>query len=123
MAYKIALILTSCLSFLCVYFWNSLMPTEYYNPHVYFVVVFFSLFSFLSYFFLTNSMKDENKNAFTLRFMATSGIKLFLSLFIIVIYAFVNKKQIVPFAILYLFTYFLFTGVETFFLYRKTQVK
>jgi hypothetical protein len=55
--------------------------------------------------------------------MATSGIKLFLSLFIIVIYAFVNKKQIVPFAILYLFTYFLFTGVETFFLYRKTQVK
>jgi len=123
MAYKIALIITSCLSFLCVYFWNSLMPTEYYNTHVYFVVVFFSLFSFLSNLFFSSSMKDENKNAFTLRFMATSGIKLFLSLFIIVIYAFVNKKQIVPFAILYLFTYFLFTGVETFFLYRKTQVK
>jgi hypothetical protein len=99
------------------------MPTEYYHPHVYFVVVFFSLFSFLSNLFFSSSMKDENKNAFTLRFMATSGIKHFLSLFIIVIYAFVNKKQIVPFAILYLFTYFLFTGVETFFLYRKTQVK
>jgi hypothetical protein len=68
-------------------------------------------------------MKAENKNAFTLRFMAASGVKLFVSLFIIIIYAFVNKKQIVSFAILYLFIYFLFTGIETFFLYKATRIK
>ncbi len=123
MSYKIALFITSILSFLCVFLWNLLMPVAYYNSHVYFIAVFFSLFSFLSYFFLTNSMKAENKNAFTLRFMAASGVKLFVSLFIIIIYAFVNKKQIVSFAILYLFIYFLFTGIETFFLYKATRSK
>jgi len=123
MSYKLALSFTACLSFLCVYLWNLLMPAAHYNFHVYFVVVFFILFSFLSNFLLSSSMKAENKNDFTLRFMAATGIKLFLSLFIIVIYAFVNKKQIVSFAILYLFIYFLFTGIETFFLYRETRTK
>jgi hypothetical protein len=68
-------------------------------------------------------MNAENKNAFTLRFMAASGVKLFISLFVIIIYAFLNKKQVVSFAILYLFIYFLFTGVETFLLYRATRKK
>lgn len=123
MIYKLSLLIITCVSIVIVYLWNSLMPKEYYNSHVYAVVLFFALFSFISTLFLSSSMNAENKNAFTLRFIAASGVKLFISLFVIIIYAFLNKKQVVSFAILYLFIYFLFTGVETFFLYRATRKK
>jgi hypothetical protein len=99
--------------------WNKFMPINYQNNHVYLVVVFFSLFSYIAHILLLNALSAENKNAFTLRFMAMSGVKLFISLFIIIIYAFLNKKQIVSFAIIYLLLYFLFTGFETYFLYKK----
>jgi hypothetical protein len=119
MKYNLSLFLTTLFSFALIVGWNKFMPVNYQNNDVYAVVIFFSLFSYIAHLFLSSSLNAENKNAFTLRFMAMSGIKLFISLFIIVIYAFLNKKQIVSFAIIYLLLYFLFTGFETFFLYKK----
>lgn len=119
MKYNLSLLLIALFSFALIVGWNKFMPANYQNNHVYAVVVFFTLFSYLAHLFLSSALTSENKNAFTLRFMAMSGVKLFISLFIIIIYAFLNKKQIVSFAIIYLLLYFLFTGFETFFLYKK----
>jgi hypothetical protein len=56
-----------------------------------------------------------------MRFMASTGIKMFVCLIMIVIYAFINKAQITSFAVLFLFLYFLFTGVETASLFKEIQ--
>jgi hypothetical protein len=119
MKYNLSLLFITLFSIAIIISWNKFMPINYQNNHVYFVVVFFSLFSYIAHILLLNALSAENKNAFTLRFMAMSGVKLFISLFIIIIYAFLNKKQIVSFAIIYLLLYFLFTGFETYFLYKK----
>ncbi len=119
MKYNLSLLFITLFSIAMIIGWNKFMPINYQNNHVYLVVVFFSLFSYIAHILLLNALSAENKNAFTLRFMAMSGVKLFISLFIIIIYAFLNKKQIVSFAIIYLLLYFLFTGFETYFLYKK----
>jgi hypothetical protein len=123
MKYNLSLLLVSVFSFALIVVWNKFMPINYHNNHVYAVVIFFTIFSLLAHLILSSALTSENKNAFTLRFMAMSGIKLFISLFIIIIYAFLNKKQIVSFAIIYLLLYFLFTGFETFFLYKKINIR
>jgi len=121
MIYHIVLLFTTLISISIVFLWNAILPGQYHNQHPYFVIPFFAAFSVLTHFLLLKSMDNENKNAFTMRFMGISGVKLFLSLFIVIIYAFANKSQIISFAVLFLFMYFLFTGMETFFLYKATQ--
>lgn len=121
MSYPIKLLITSIIASVGLYAWNQFMPVEYNNQHVYFILPFFIIFSILSFQSLTKTLDSEYKNAFTVRFMASTGIKMFVCLIIIVIYAFINKAQITSFAVLFLFLYFLFTGVETASLFKEIQ--
>ena len=121
MSYTIKLAIVSVIATLVIYFWNQFLPLEYCNTHAYFVLPFFVIYSFLSYQSLVKTLDSANNNAFTMRFMASTGIKLLLCLMVIVIYAFINKPQIVSFAVLFLFLYFIFTGVETMALFKEIQ--
>lgn len=121
MQYPIKLLITSVFATAGIFLWNKYMPSEYNNQHAYFVLPFFIIFSLLSFNSLTKTLDSENKNAFTMRFMASTGLKLFVCLMVIVIYGVLNKQQIVSFAVLFLFTYFVYTGVETIALFKEIQ--
>jgi hypothetical protein len=121
MSYPVKLILFSLVIVAAVVAWNMLAPSDYQSMAVYFILPFFILYSYLAHLFLTKALNSENKNAFTLQFMGATGIKLFLSLIILVVYGVFNRTKIVPFAILYLFIYFAFTGFETMILFKLTK--
>lgn len=121
MLYTLKLVIVSIVAAVGIYFWNRFLPGEYTNMHAYFVLPFFVIYSFLSYQSLSKSLDSENKNAFTVRFMASTGLKLFACLIVIVVYGFLNKAQIVSFAVLFLFMYFVFTSLETIALFKEIQ--
>ena len=111
MSYPIKLLITSIIASVGLYCWNQFMPAEYNNLHVYFILPFFIIFSLLSFQSLTKTLDSENKNAFTMRFMASTGIKMFVCLIMIVIYAFINKAQITSFAVFIIFPSFNFFSI------------
>jgi hypothetical protein len=123
MNYTVKLLLFTFTVNILVFCWNVYIPIEYTCNLGYFIVAWFFLFSIISHFILTKSLNSENKNAFTMRFMAVSALKLFLSLIIIIIYAFRNKAGMIPFAILFILNYFLFTAFEIISLLKKIKSK
>ncbi len=123
MSYLLKLVLFSVLVLVLIFCWNQFIPPEYTSPHAYFIALFFFLFSFITHLSLVKSLSSSNKNEFTFRYMTASGIKLFLSLIIIVIYAMTRKQGLLPFAILFIFNYFLFTGFEIAILLKQLKSK
>ena len=113
MSYLVKLVILSAVVALCLFAWNYLMPVEYTNTNAYLIIPFFFAYSYFTHISLTKAMKSENKNAFTMKFMGATAIKLFFSLIFIIVYAFINKKEIIPFAVLFLFLYIVFTVFET----------
>lgn len=123
MTYPVKLTVFALIVSLLVLCWNLFIPVKYTSNHAYFIVVYFYLFSLVTHFMLMKSLNDENKNIFTYRYMGISGIKLFLSLIVIFIYAFTNKSQVIAFAVLFLLIYFLFTGFEIASLLKRLKQK
>ena len=91
-----------------IYCWNFFSLT-FSNPHIWFILPYFVLFTMINHYWLTN--KDDAKQ-FTVRFMGSTGIKLFVNLIIILIYGLNNKRGAIPFALAFLIIYFLFTFFE-----------
>jgi len=123
MTYPVKLTLFSLLVSLLIFCWNMFIPVEYTTNHAYFIGIYFFLFSLITHFILVKSLNNENKNLFTFRYMAISGIKLFLSLIVIFVYAFNNKSRVIPFAVLFLLIYFLYTGFEIASLLKRLKKK
>ncbi len=97
--------------------WNSLFPA-YSNQHIYWVILFFLGMNALALKVIIGKMNSENKNEFTTTFLGFTGMKLFLNLMIIVIYAVINKPMLFIFAIMLLAIYMLYTFLEVFLLMR-----
>lgn len=121
MSYLLKLIVFSLVITASVVAWNMFIPKEYISMHAYFIIPFFFVYSYLTHLSLTKALKSDNKNAFTMRFMGATGIKLFFSLVFLVVYSFVNKSGLVPFAVLFLFLYFAFTIFETMILFKELK--
>mgnify|MGYP003491335116 CR=1 FL=1 len=121
MSYLLKLILFSLIITASVVAWNMFIPKEYVSIHAYFIIPFFFIYSYLTHLSLTKALTSDNKNAFTMRFMGATGIKLFCSLIFIVVYSFVNKAGLIPFAVLFLFLYFAFTIFETMILFKELK--
>lgn len=121
MSYLLKLVIFSVILSAAVFAWNMFAPDVYQSNAAYFILPFFFIYSWLAHNFLTRALNNENKNAFTMQFMGATGIKLFLSLVIIVVYGVMNKSTVIPFAVLYLFIYFAYTGFETAILFRTIK--
>ena len=67
-------------------------------------IFFFALFSVIHYLRLTKSKGNESIRFF----MASTALKLFLMLTIIVSYMFLNPDTAIPFAVSFLMAYFIF---------------
>lgn len=66
----------------------------------------------LTVFFEHILRQKENAKQFIITYMGFSGGKMFLSLFVLLIYVFYNRDYMVPFAISFLFLYFSFSAIE-----------
>lgn len=77
----------------------------------FFIIIFFLI---LSNFLFHVQLKVVNERIirFVNRFMLISGMKLFVFLFIILVYGFVDRDGFVAFALVFLITYFTFSIFE-----------
>lgn len=80
-----------------------------FRPIIFGLYLFMLILSLLFERFL---LKEENPKRFVNYYMGFSGGKLFLSLFILVLYALFNTAYLLPFAISFLVVYFSFTTLE-----------
>jgi hypothetical protein len=74
-------------------------------------VIYTYMFGF-STFFEFSLMRDIEAKKFVTKYMAFSGGKLILSMFILLIYAYFNRDYLRPFAASFLLVYFSFTTFE-----------
>ena len=105
-----------------LYFWNATAAPEKVHPLSYYLLGFFAIVFYLNHLFLLNA---ENKKpaVFIRRFMATTALRLFLFVIIMLAYAITHKPLANLFIWHILVFYFAFTIFEIASLYRHFQKK
>jgi tryptophan-rich sensory protein len=93
------------------YCWIRFMPVEKQVPHVWLILVFFITMTAAFHFFAMQSSKGKPQN-FVRYYMASTLLRFFLYIMIIVAYKFYDKASAMTFAIGFLGHYFLFTIFE-----------
>lgn len=117
--YVVVLLLISALTAAGIYCWNRFMP-EYANDHVWFILVYYILFTLGIHVWLTRAIEPRK---FIMRFMGVTSIKLFINLIIILIYGLKMKQKAIPFAIIFLLVYLIFTFFESVQLMKSVKQK
>jgi len=79
-------------------------------------IVFFILFSFILFRGGQNTAKSKNKQLFSQFFLVATGIKIFLSLAVVLIYFYIIKPSSQYFIIPFFFVYICYTIFEVYFL-------
>ena len=99
-------IIIALLSFGAMY----LLPANYITPMLPYILIFFLVISLAVYYFIEKAVA-ERFSLFTNYFMIATMLKIIIYLTIIIIYAFTNKYDAIPFIL----TFFLFyVGYTTF---------
>ncbi len=111
------LLLPCIISALGIFIFNRYVKL-YSNPHAWYILIFYTLFTLITHLWLTRNIKTKT---FIMRFLGVTGIKLFLNLIIILIYGLTHRKSAVSFAMFFLGIYFLFTFFESYSLIRATN--
>ncbi len=87
------------------------LPSAWFSPSLPFLFVFYFACNLISFMALSKSLQKKFSR-FVSVFMLTTGIKLFLFLSIMIIYAFINKKDAVPFLLNFFILYLVYTVFE-----------
>ncbi|MEI8006991.1 MAG: hypothetical protein WCI48_12355 [Bacteroidota bacterium] len=87
------------------------LPHAWISPSLPFLFVFYYACSLISYILLDRSVQ-KRINRFISVFMLTTAVKLFLYLAVMIIYAFVNRKDAIPFLLNFFFLYLVYTVFE-----------
>lgn len=120
--YLIAYFIFLCAVGGALYYHNSISEPLKVHPLSFYIFGFFALVFLLNHIFLLNA--DNKKPAvFIRRFMASSALRLFLFVIIIVGYAVTHKSLAVLFIWHVLIFYFLFTVFEVISLYLHSRKK
>jgi hypothetical protein len=80
-----------------------------FRPVLGFIYVYMAI---LTVFFERVLVQKSNAKQFIVVYMGFSGGKMFLSLFVLLIYIFYNGDYMIPFAFTFLLLYFSFSGLE-----------
>jgi len=86
-------------------------------------LLFFILFSFILFRGGSNTAKSKNKHLFSQFFLLATGIKMFLSLSVVLIYYFVTKPSSQYFIIPFFFVYLCYTIFEVYILTKLGNSK
>ena len=89
----------------------SVLPQFEVVPFYYFSVAFFMFLTMLIYYMLNKGLEKDNKK-FVFAFYITTIIRLFGSIFFLLIYLLIKGKSSINEAVVFIVLYFLFTGFE-----------
>jgi hypothetical protein len=97
------------------YCWIYFTPVEKHIPHAWMIMAFFFISTAVFHFLSVNAAKGKPQG-FILFYMGSTAIRLMTYLFIIIAYRFYSKPTTIPFALGFMFHYFLFTLFDVFLL-------
>ena len=88
-----------------------ILPHAWISPSLPFLFVFYYACSLISYIILDRSIRKKI-NRFVSVFMLTTAVKLFLYIAVMIIYAFINRKDAIPFLLNFFLLYLVYTVFE-----------
>jgi hypothetical protein len=105
-----------------LFYWNATVPPAKVHPWSFYILGFFAIVFFLNHVFLLNA-EDKRPAVFIRRFMATTALRLFLFMIVMLSYA-VTHKELANLFIWHILVFYLsFTVFEIVSLYRHFQKK
>ncbi|MCX6287073.1 MAG: hypothetical protein NTY96_08160 [Bacteroidetes bacterium] len=87
------------------------LPGTWFTPSLPFLFIFYYACSLLSFMILCRSLQKKF-NRFVSVFMLTTALKLFVFIAIMIIYAFINRKDAIPFLLNFFVLYLVYTVFE-----------
>jgi hypothetical protein len=97
-----------------------MLPKTWFSPSLPFLFIFYYACSLLSFILLSRSL-EKKFNRFVSVFMLTTTVKLFLFIAIMIIYAFINRKDAVSFLLNFFILYLFYTVFEVTQIIRLTK--
>ena len=85
--------------------WNYGLPASYFIGPLWFIFIFFLLYTYLFHLYLTNAAKDDAKKYIRI-YLGATALKMFVSLIIIAIGIVLDKANALPFALAFAVHYF-----------------
>ena len=89
---------------------GNVIPQKWYYTNFYWLPIFIAFITLILHHGLYTRRNDGKK--FIRYYMGSTGLKLFIYLTTIIIFAFINKPMVIPFALCFFFFYFCFTIFE-----------
>lgn len=97
-----------------------LLPANYITPMLPYLLVFFLIISLAVYYFLEKAIA-KRFSLFTNYFMIATMLKILIYLAIIILYAFTNKYDAIPFILAFLLFYIGYTTFEVIWMLRMRE--
>ena len=104
------------------YCWNRFVSQEYFVPHIWFIFSFFVGTTMLFHVVTMNVAKGKPQN-FIRYYMGSTALRMALFVAVILVYRFMDKPTLIPFALGFLVHYFLFTIFEVIVLLQQLRSK
>ena len=108
--FLIRLIVFSGLVGIVDFCWNWFVPA-YPVPHPTAIVLIFFVITAVFHFIITKN-KDARPQVIVRYYMSGTVIRLFIYIIVLLLYRFIDKPTLIPFAIAFVLHYFLFTAFE-----------
>lgn len=89
----------------------AILPAAYYTPAYPFLIIFFFTATLVVYYFMIKAL-EKRPAKFVNIFLLTTMIKLFVYMFVMVLYALMNRDEARPFIIAFFVLYIIYTIVE-----------
>jgi hypothetical protein len=115
--FLIRLIVFSGLVGIIDFCWNLFVPA-YPIPHPTVIIIIYFIITSLFHYIITKN-KDARPQVIVRYYMSGTVLRLFLYILILLLYRFIDKPTLVPFAIAFVLHYFLFTAFEVLALVRQ----
>jgi hypothetical protein len=90
--------------------WNRFVPVNQ-IPHLWSIILIFFSITALFHYVITKN-KDARPQVIVRYYMSGTVLRLFLYIIILLLYRFIDKPTLIPFAIAFVLHYFLFTAFE-----------
>ncbi len=108
--FLISIVLFSLALGIADFCWNALVPNyPIYHPEA--IILLFFLVTVLFHYVMTKN-KDARPQVLIRNYMSGTVLRLFLYIVILVLYRFIDKPTMVPFAVAFILHYFFFMAFE-----------
>lgn len=110
-SFIIKLALYSILIAIADYSWNANMPAQNIIPKIWAIFGFFVVLTLAFHYFTILAAKGKPQN-FIRFYMGSTALRMAICLLVIIVYRFIDKPTLIPFALAFTAHYFLYTIFE-----------